>query len=86
MKKIKNKIQQLLSLIPKDKLLHYFYGSILSFTLFAMFNYEAMLVLVLSFAITKELVDKKFGTSNILEHFVDILFTVLPAILLGLVI
>ena len=53
--KLKNKIQEFLSLIPKDKLLHYFYGSILTFIFATFFEIFVVILLVLTISIIKEL-------------------------------
>ncbi len=76
--KLKNKIQEFLSLIPKDKLLHYFYGSILTFMFAPFFEIFLVILLVLSISIIKELLDEKFSIS-------DIIYTILPAIFLALI-
>jgi hypothetical protein len=76
--KLKNKIQEFLSLIPKDKLLHYFYGSILTFIFATFFEIFVVILLVLTISIIKELLDEKFSIS-------DIIYTILPAIFLALI-
>lgn len=75
---IKNKIQDFLSLIPKDKLLHYFYGSILTFIFVLFFEIFVVFLLVLLISILKELLDDKFSIT-------DIIYTILPVIFLALI-
>tara|TARA_X000001382_G_scaffold129911_2_gene123171 strand:- start:148 stop:387 length:240 start_codon:yes stop_codon:yes gene_type:complete len=75
---IKNKIQDFLSLIPKDKLLHYFYGSILTFIFASLFEIFVVILLVLLISMVKELLDDKFSIT-------DIIYTILPAIFLALI-
>ena len=72
-----NKIIEALSSLPKDKMLHFFYGSLFSFV--AIHFLEGRLAVLATFvlAVLKELYDmKKTGFS-----IVDIAFTVAPAIL-----
>ena len=76
--KLKNKVQEFLSLIPKDKLLHYFYGSILAFIFALMFEIFVVILLVLLISMIKELLDDKFSIT-------DIIYTILPAIFLALI-
>jgi len=76
--KLKNKIQEFLYLIPKDKLLHYFYGSILTFIFATFFEIFVVILFVLTISIIKELLDEKFSIS-------DIIYTILPAIFLALI-
>ena len=76
--KLKNKVQEFLSLIPKDKLLHYFYGSILTFMFAPFFEIFLVILLVLLISIVKELLDDKFSIT-------DIIYTILPAIFLALI-
>jgi hypothetical protein len=65
-----------LSSLPKDKMLHFFYGSLFSFV--AIHFMEGRLAVLATFLLAvKELYDiKKTGFS-----FVDIAFTTVPAIL-----
>jgi len=78
-----NKIKQLFSTlnkVPNDKLLHFFYGTILSFVGFLLIG-DGALVVVAAIAAAKELVwDKALGKGNCdLSYFI---FTVVPAIMM----
>tara|TARA_B100000900_G_scaffold412344_1_gene433932 strand:+ start:911 stop:1150 length:240 start_codon:yes stop_codon:yes gene_type:complete len=78
MKKIKNKIQEKLSLIEKDKLLHYFYGSIIAFICALFFKPIIVISIVLVISLLKEILDNKLSV-------LDIIFTVLPALFIALI-
>ena len=72
-----SKLFEVLAALPKDKMLHFFYGSLFSFV--AIHFLEGRLAVLATFvlAVLKELYDmKKTGFS-----FVDIAFTTVPAIL-----
>ena len=73
-----NKIKQLFSTlnkVPNDKLLHFFYGTILSFIGFG------ALVIVAAIAAAKELVwDKALGKGNC--ELADFIYTTVPAIMM----
>ena len=80
MKQFLNNLQTRLSNIPSDKLLHFFYGSVLV-GLFDLFIPHAIITLVCvsMIAIAKETYDELERDSPI--DLVDILFTILPAII-----
>ena len=80
MKQFLNNLQAKLSNIPSDKLLHFFYGSVLV-GLFDLFLPHAIitLVCVMVIAATKEIYDEMERDSPM--DFVDILFTILPALI-----
>ena len=78
-----NKIKQLFSTlnkVPNDKLLHFFYGTILSFVGFLLLG-DGALVIVAAIAAAKELVwDKAMGKGNCeMAYFV---YTTVPAIMM----
>ena len=80
MKQFLNNLQTKLSKIPNDKLLHFFYGSVLV-GLFDIIMPHAIitLVCVLVLAGTKEIYDEMERDSPM--DFVDIIFTILPALI-----
>ena len=80
MKEYLNNLQTKLSNIPNDKLLHFFYGSVLV-GLFDIIIPHALITLVCVgiIAISKEIYDDMERDSPI--DLVDVLFTILPAII-----
>ena len=78
-----NKIKQLFSTlnkVPNDKLLHFFYGTILSFLGFVLIG-DGALVIVAAIAAAKELVwDKALGKGNC--ELADFIYTTAPAIMM----
>lgn len=78
-----NKIKQLFSTlnkIPNDKLLHFFYGTILSFVGFLLLG-DIALVIVAVIAAAKELIwDKAMGKGNC--EIADFVYTTAPAIMM----
>ena len=80
MKQFLNNLQTKLSQIPNDKLLHFFYGSVLV-GLFDIIMPHAIitLVCVMVLAGTKEIYDEMERDSPM--DFVDIIFTILPALI-----
>ncbi len=78
-----NKIKQLFSTlnkVPNDKLLHFFYGTILSFVGFVLIG-DGALVIVAAIAAAKELVwDKALGKGNC--ELADFIYTTAPAIIM----
>ena len=78
-----NKIKQLFSTlnkVPNDKLLHFFYGTILSFVGFVLIG-DGALVIVAAIAAAKELVwDKALGKGNC--ELADFIYTTAPAIMI----
>jgi len=72
-----NKIIEALSALPKDKMLHFFYGSLFSFVAIHFLEGRLAVLATFALAVLKELYDiKKTGFS-----IVDIAFTTVPAIL-----
>ena len=80
------KIKQLfskLNKVPNDKLLHFFYGTILSFIGFTMIG-GGTLVVVAAIAAAKELVwDKAMGKGNC--EMADFIYTTVPAVMMLIV-
>lgn len=79
------KLQDFLSNIPKDKLLHFFYGTFVGFILVCFFGWAGIL-LSLFVAISKEVVDyyryqKTDREFNSTESLLDIVFTTIPSFL-----
>ena len=78
-----NKIKQIFSTlnkIPNDKLLHFFYGTILSFVGFLLLG-DIALVVVAAIAAAKELIwDKAIGKGNC--EIADFIYTTAPAIMM----
>ena len=78
-----NKIKQIsstLNKIPNDKLLHFFYGTILSFVGFLLLG-DIALVIVAAIAAAKELIwDKAMGKGNC--EIADFIYTTAPAIMM----
>jgi len=78
-----NKIKQIFSTlnkIPNDKLLHFFYGTILSFVGFLLLG-DIALVIVAAIAAAKELIwDKAIGKGNC--EIADFIYTTAPAIMM----
>ena len=77
------KIKQLfskLNKVPNDKLLHFFYGTILSFIGFTLIG-DGALVVVAAIAAAKELVwDKAMSKGNC--EMADFIYTTVPAIMM----
>ncbi len=74
---MKNILEMLSNMFAKDKLLHFFYGSAMSFILFNFIDGKMVVLAIAVFAIAKELYDyKKTGFS-----FIDIVFTIMPSIM-----
>ena len=83
MKKIISKLLLRMSLIPTDKLLHFFYGTIIA-TPFVIFGTTMEAIGFMIFiSIGKEILDAKFQYS--LPSWSDALFTFAPTLLLLLV-
>ena len=75
MKELKNKIQAFLQKIPHDKLLHFFYGSLIAFAITFFSNSVIAFMVVTLIASGKELFDDEYSLT-------DVLFTILPAALI----
>ena len=71
------KLFEVFAALPKDKMLHFFYGSLFSFVAIHFLEGRIAVLATFVLAVLKELYDmKKTGFS-----FVDIAFTTVPAIL-----
>ena len=80
MKQFLNNLQTKLSKIPNDKLLHFFYGSVLVGLFDIIMPFPIItLVCVMVLAGAKEIYDELERDSPI--DYVDIIFTILPAII-----
>jgi|TARA_B110000908_G_scaffold13487_1_gene15610 hypothetical protein len=80
---MKNLIKKLLSLmasIPTDKLLHFFYGSIIATPLVIWGTTMEAIGFMVFISIAKEIIDAKMRFS--LPNGVDALFTFIPTLLL----
>lgn len=78
-----------LSEIKHDKLLHFFYGTIIGFCTVALFGWMGALI-TLGLAILKESLDVieddvKEKKPNFKESVIDIMFTIIPSILFLLI-
>jgi len=80
MKALLKKVFSTLASIPKDKLLHFFYGSIIATPLVVWGTTIEAVGFMIFVSIVKEVVDAKmrFSTPNVM----DALFTFLPTLLL----
>ena len=80
MKALLKKVFSTLASIPKDKLLHFFYGSIIATPLVVWGTTIEAVGFMIFVSILKEVVDAKmrFSTPNVM----DALFTFLPRLLL----
>jgi len=68
--------------IQKDKLLHFFYGTILSFILIFYFEIVGMIIALIIPAIKELYYDKYLGKGNC--ELADYLYTVAPTIMLAI--
>ena len=69
----------MLSNIPKDKLLHFFYGTILSFIFIIVFGIKGLWIVVVIAAAKELIYDWYMGKGN--PEFKDFVFTCVPAIM-----
>ncbi len=74
------KLQSFLSKIPNDKLLHFFYGTLLGTPLVAFTNPLVAFFGISIIAIGKELYDDLSGTGTIDVY--DVIFTIIPTFLM----
>ena len=65
--------------IPQDKLLHFFYGSIISFLLGLFLPQLYVIAIVCIIAVSKELYDLYIKGTKI--DLLDILFTIIPSLI-----
>lgn len=77
------KLFKKLATIPNDKLLHFFYGTLITYGLIALeIELIVILVIVLGFGFAKEVYDK-INTS--VFNFTDIIFTIASPLILFLI-
>ena len=69
--------------VPKDKLLHVWYGLLLAVGFLLFTTYLLALGLIVTIAIGKEMYDRKSGTGT--YDLYDALYTVIPVLLIGMV-
>jgi ABC-type bacteriocin/lantibiotic exporter with double-glycine peptidase domain len=72
-----------LSNIQKDKLLHFFWGTILSFVLIIYFGIVGMIIALIIPAIKELYYDKYLGKGNC--ELADYFYTVAPTIMLAII-
>ncbi len=77
---INKSIINTLSNVPKDKLLHFFYGAIIALPLTIILNLRTVFIIMLIIAIVKEVDDNVSGRSKI--SLMDIIFIVAPVTIL----
>jgi hypothetical protein len=65
--------------IPKDKLLHFFYGAILSFIFIIVFGIKGLWLVVIIAAAKELIYDWYMGKGN--PEFNDFVFTCIPVIM-----
>jgi len=80
MKNLIKKVLSFMSLIPKDKLLHFFYGSIIATPLVIWGTTMEAIGFMVFLSIGKEIIDAQFKYS--LPNVLDATFTFLPTLLL----
>ncbi len=78
-----HKILKYLSNVPQDKLLHFFYGTLIAAPLVAFTNPLISSAFVMMLAIFKELYDDLSGKGNI--EVMDVVFTIAPVIIINIV-
>ena len=71
-----------LAKIQKDKLLHFFYGTILSFFLIIYFGIVGMIIALIIPAVKELYYDKYLGKGNC--EWADYFFTIAPTIMLAI--
>lgn len=79
MEKILNKLAN----IPHDKLLHFFYGTLMAAPLVAFTSPLISLAAIIVIALGKELYDDLSGKGNI--EVMDVVFTIAPVIIMNAV-
>ncbi len=77
-----HKILKYLSNVPQDKLLHFFYGTLIAAPLVAFTNPLISSAFVMMLAIFKELYDDLSGKGNI--EVMDVVFTIAPVIIINI--
>ena len=74
---------KILSNIQKDKLLHFFWGTILSFVLIIYFGIVGMIIALIIPAVKELYYDKYLGKGNC--ELADYFYTVAPTIMLAII-
>ena len=77
-----NRILKLLSNIPQDKLLHFFYGTLLSAPLVAFTTPLISSAIVIAIAFGKEAYDKVSGNGKL--EALDAIFTIVPVVIINI--
>jgi len=81
---IKNKrMLNRLSNIDKDKLLHFFWGTIMSFCLIWMFNITGLIISLIIPAIKELYYDKYLGKGKC--EFMDYIYSIAPTIMITII-
>ena len=80
MKQFLKMLLSFMALIPQDKLLHFFYGSLIAMPIVILLPTLHAVCLMIFISMTKEIVDSllKFSPPN----FLDAIFTFVPTLLL----
>ena len=80
MKQFLKMLLSFMSLIPQDKLLHFFYGSLIATPIVVLLPTLHAVCLMIFISIGKEIIDSvlKFSPPN----FLDVVFTFVPTLLL----
>ena len=76
------RLLKLLANIPQDKLLHFFYGTLLSAPLVAFTSPLISSAIVIAIAFGKELYDKVSGKGN--TEALDVVFTIAPVVIINI--
>ena len=77
-----NKLFNYLSNVPQDKLLHFFYGTLIAAPLVAFTNPLISSAVVIFIALGKELYDDLSGKGNI--EAMDVVFTIAPVVIMNI--
>ena len=80
MKQFLKMLLSFMALIPQDKLLHFFYGSLIATPIVVLLPTLHAVCIMIFISIGKEIIDAKMRFS--LPSFMDALFTFLPTLLL----
>ena len=80
MKQFLKMLLSFMALIPQDKLLHFFYGSLIATPIVILLPTLHAVCLMVFISMTKEIVDSLFKFSP--PNFLDAIFTFVPTLLL----
>ena len=80
MKQFLKMLLSFMALIPQDKLLHFFYGSIIATPIVILLPTLHAVCLMIFISMTKEIVDSLLEFSS--PNFLDAIFTFVPTLLL----